>query len=232
VEQVVEEDQAPARRHVAAVRGRAFDVGIPSAALAGIQAGVFRTRYRGLAFCKNPFDVVLYLQLIERLRPRTIIEVGSFAGGSALWFRDQLRSTGIACGVVSIDLEPPPVTIDGVSFHRGDSLQPDATFPHAIIEAAPHPWLVIEDSAHTYESVRAVLAYFDPRTRSGDYIVVEDGVVADLPAADYGSFADGPNRAVAEFLNQTGPRYLIDESLCDFYGPNVTYCPNAWLVRA
>lgn len=218
-------------RRVTETRGRQFAVGLPQDVLARIQDGVFRTRYRGLACCKNPFDLVLYMQLIEVLRPRTIIEVGSFAGGSALWLRDQVRALELECGIISIDIEPPAQRFDGVEFHPGDSFAPETSFPNSAIAAAPHPWLVIEDSAHRFESTLAVLRYFDARLQRGDYVVVEDGVLADLPGESYAALEDGPNRAVAEFLNETADRYAIDTRFCDFYGPNVTYCPNGWLVR-
>ena len=114
---------------------------------------------------------------------------------------------------------------------QGDANEPDSTFPIAQIIASPHPWLVVEDSAHTYESTAAVLRYFDPLLKIGDRIVIEDGVVADLPGAHYRRFEDGPNRAVDEFLAKTGSRYAIDTEICDFYGHNVTYAPNGWLIR-
>jgi len=218
-------------RRVTEVRGRPFKVGLPQDALVRVQEGAFKTRYRGLVCCKNPFDLVLYVQLLERLRPRTIIEVGSFAGGSALWLRDQVRALEIECAIISIDIRPPHQQFDGVVFCPGDSFAPETSFPNDAIAAAPHPWLVIEDSAHRYESTLAVLRYFDPRLEKGDYVVVEDGVLADLPGDSYAMLADGPNRAVAAFLTSTGDRYDIDVGLCDYYGPNVTYCPNGWLVR-
>lgn len=74
-----------------------------------------------------------------------------------------------------------------------------------------------------------MLNYFDKIVLTGDYIVVEDGVVADLPGEHYELYEDEPNRVVAQFLEETGSRYQIDEALCDFYGHNITYCPNAWL---
>ena len=42
-----------------------------------VQAGVFRTRYKGVPFIKSPFDIGIYLQLLSRQRPRTVIEVGA-----------------------------------------------------------------------------------------------------------------------------------------------------------
>lgn len=218
-------------RQVAEVRSRAFAVDLPPAALNRIQAGVMSTTYRGIPFLKNPFDVVLYMRLLDRLRPKTIIEVGSFKGGSAVWFHDQGLALGLNAHVISIDLKPPSMTHEGVSFCEGDAEQPDTTFPHLLLESAPHPWLVVEDSAHTYKTTRATLAYFDRLLQSGDYIVVEDGVVADLPDDPYGRYEDGPNRAVAWFLDSTGERYSIDAGYCDYFGHNVTYCPNGWLKR-
>lgn len=104
-------------------------------------------------------------------------------------------------------------------------------FPHAAIAAAPHPWLVIEDSAHTFEATAAVLAHFDPLLAPGDHLVVEVGVVADLPEPPYRRYEDGPNRAVRGFLLERQADYRIARDLCDFFGHNVTWCPNGWLVR-
>lgn len=221
---------APPRR-VHSIGDRSFKVGIPPDLLDSIQAGSLKTRYKGLRLAKNPFDLVLYLQLLERLAPRTIIEIGTSEGGSALWFRDQCRTLGLETDIVSMDLEPPSWREDGISFWQVDSTRPDKTFPHARIEECPHPWLVTEDSAHIYDSVQAVLSYFDKLLHRGDYMVIEDGVVADLRDDVYRAYRDGPNKAVADFLQSRGDHYQIDTDLCDFFGPNVTYCPNSWLVR-
>jgi len=69
-----------------------------------------------------------------------------------------------------------------------------------MLDQLPHPWLVIEDSAHVYETTHAVLEFFHPRLEAGDYIVVEDGVVKFLPDPYYRTFQDGPNRALEDFL--------------------------------
>ena len=184
-----------------------------------------------MRLCKNPFDLALYLRLLQQLAPRTIIEIGASEGGSALWFVDQCRALQLETEVLSIDLIPPSVEAKGLTFFHGDSSRPGESFPTERIANAPHPWLVIEDSAHTYQSVRAVLRYFDAFLKSGDYIVIEDGVVADLQGQAYRKYEDGPNRAVAEFLMHAAGRYRIDSATCDFYGSNLTYCPNGWLVR-
>jgi cephalosporin hydroxylase len=175
---------------------------------------------------------VLYARQLASLRPATLIEIGTSEGGSAVWLRDQLNSLGLAdTKILTIDIAPPNLTADGIAFYQGDAHDPEATFPHDVIALAPHPWLVIEDSAHSYAAVQAVLGYFDRRLVAGDAIVIEDGVLADLDGAVYRQLDDGPNRAVAEFLQQAGTAYSIDEELADFYGPNVTWAPNGWLRR-
>jgi cephalosporin hydroxylase len=219
-------------RKAHSVRQRHFRVGLPTEALNRIQRGTLRTRYKGLRLAKSPFDLALYMQALQKLRPATIIEIGTSQGGSAAWLVDQCRAAGLdRTRVISIDIDPPPIEIDKVAFHPGDSCRPEATFPNDAIAEAPHPWLVIEDSAHSYASVKAVLDYFDGMLKPGDMMVVEDGILADLEGDVYRQLEDGPNRAVAEFLQRSGDRYEIDTRLCDFYGRNVTYAPNGWLRR-
>lgn len=219
-------------RRVHTVRGRHFRVDIPTRALNKIQNGTLRTRYKNMRLAKSPFDLALYMQAIEKLRPRTIIEIGTSEGGSAAWLIDQCRTFGLCdTRLITIDIAPPAIEVADVSFHQGDSREPEQTFPTDIIAASPHPWLVIEDSAHTYASASAVLGYFDKHLVPGDMFVLEDGVLADLDGDVYRGLADGPNRALADFLRRTADRYAIDTALCDFYGHNVTYAPNAWLRR-
>lgn len=217
-------------RHAKNVLGRDFKVGLEQKCLLHIQAGTLRTRYKGRRFCKNPFDIVLYMRLIELLKPQTIIEIGTSEGGSATWLDDLCQAQGLATRILTFDINPPQgFSSERIDARKMDSCEPEKWLDAAMVQALQHPWLVIEDSAHTYESVIAVLSYFDAFVQSGDYVVVEDGVVADLPGQHYESYEDGPNRAVAEFLLGTKGRYQIDEELCDYFGHNVTYCPNAWL---
>jgi cephalosporin hydroxylase len=220
-------------RHAHSIRGRHFRVDLPTGALGKIQQGTLRTRYKGLRLAKDPFDLALYRQAIEQLRPATIIEVGTSEGGSAAWLIDQCRCLGLTeTNLIAIDVAPPAIELANVRFYRGDSFDPNTTFPTEAIASSPHPWLVIEDSAHARDSTIAVLEYFDRQLESGDMLVIEDGVLADLEGEVYRKLDDGPNRAVAEFLGRVGRRYVIDATFCDFYGHNLTYAPNAWLRRS
>ena len=205
---------------------------VPARLLESIQHGVMRTRYRGLAFLKSPFDVVLYLQLIERMRPHAVIEIGTKEGGSALWFADTMRAYGLDGRVISVDIEASPhVRDERITFLEGDATcLGDSALPDEL-DGLPHPWLVTEDSAHRLETSLAVLEFFDPLLQGGDYIVIEDGVVGSLPGEEYERYENGPTRALAAFLATRGNDYEVDTALCDFFGTNVTYNPNGWLRR-
>lgn len=227
------EARAPeGRAPVADVRGRSFRPALPPDVLSTIQRGTLNTTYRGVAFVKNPFDVVTYGVLMDRLAPRSVIEIGTHAGGSARWFADQQAVRAIEPRVVSVDIDGPPALDDPrVLFLRGDALRLADVLDGSLLQSLPRPWLVVDDSAHLFETSIAVLRYFDALLEVGDYIVVEDGTLADFPEPSYLRFEDGPNRAVQRFLNEAGERYAIDASLCDRYGHNVTWAPNAWLRR-
>ena len=200
--------------------------------LSGIQAGVMRTRYRGRSLLKNPFDLVVYLQLLQQLRPGTVVEIGSKMGGSALWFADMMTLHGIDAHVVSVDLQPPSGIDDArIEFLQGDALRLQETLDAGRCAQWKRPLLVIEDSAHYYDTTLAAMRFFDPLLQRGDFLVVEDGVVAFLPGAAYRAYDDGPNRAVRTFLADSGDRYEVVPELCDWFGYNVTYCPNSWLRR-
>lgn len=225
--------RGPREDVVAEVRGRSFRPALDPTVLGRVQDGVMRTAYRGVRFFKSPFDVVLYQELIDRLKPGTILEIGAKDGGSALWFADQQQAQLLEPRVLAVDLENAPVFEDArITFLEGDALALEATLTPELLAGLPRPWLVVEDSAHTFEATLAVLRFFDAHLQPGDYVVVEDGVLADFPDPAYDRYADGPNRAVAAFLTgEEGGRYEIDTALCDHFGHNLTWSPNAWLRR-
>lgn len=188
------------------------------------------TRYRGVPFLKMPNDVMIHMRLLHEAKPATVFEVGSKRGGSALWFADMISAMGIVPQIVSIDLKAPKLQDDRITFLQGDASRPGDVLSESFLAALPRPWLVSEDSAHTYAVSKAVLDFFGPRMRPGEYIVVEDGVVSEV-AEWFGGQADGgPNKAVADFLGEQQEFEVVAE-LCDLFGYNVTGNPNGYLRR-
>lgn len=212
---------------------RRWDCSIPGDVLTNVQKGVFLTRYRDRALVKSPFDIMLYIQLIGRIRPMSIIEIGSCDGGSAFWLHDTAKAHDLDVMVVSIDLKPPRASDahPKVRFIAGDARALGGALTDELLASLPKPWLVTEDSAHDEATCAAVLHFFDLRLEKGDYVVIEDGVVQFLPEEKYRRYDNGPNKAVTAFLTERGDDYDVDATLCDLYGYNATYNPNGWLKR-
>jgi cephalosporin hydroxylase len=192
------------------------------------QAGTLAYQYRGVRCLKSPIDLAIYLKLIWDARPRTIIEIGSKAGGSALYFRDVARTYGLDCGVVSIDLSPPDLQVDGVRFCAGDVSRLSEVFAERDLYRLPRPWLAIEDSAHTYSGCLAALRFFAASLERGEHLVVEDGVLDELGWA--ARYDGGPNRAVADFFVEEPTAFEVT-SYCDMFGRNATWNPNGYLRK-
>ena len=53
---------------------------------------------------KSSFDLITLQDLLFREKPATIIEFGSYTGGSALWCADVLKSFGTKSHIYSVDI--------------------------------------------------------------------------------------------------------------------------------
>jgi cephalosporin hydroxylase len=199
---------------------------LPYELLMKIQQGTMAYRYRGIPLLKNPFDLALYPLLLERAKPRTLIEIGSYSGGSALWFADQRAGMR----VFSIDLQPPTgVAQPAVTFLQGDARDLGSVLTPELQQAIERPLLVVEDSDHLAGTTAAVLDFFDRWLHPGEYVVIEDGILTAMRVAD--AYDGGPLQAIHEFLARTNGRYEIDRTLCDYFGMNVTWNVDGFLKR-
>lgn len=190
-----------------------------------------RYHYKGIPCFKSPFDMALYQQLIWTCKPKTIIEIGSAAGGSAVWFADIVDTLAGGGHVYSLDIHPVTAIEDErITFMTGNAREPARHFPAHLVDGYQRPILVIDDSDHSYETTSGLLAHFDPLIRPGEFVVIEDGIVDHMPAVS-GLFNGGPNRAIQAFLRERGQDWIIDRSYCDFYGYNVTWNTNGFLMK-
>jgi cephalosporin hydroxylase len=171
-------------------------------------------RWRGLPLFKTAFDFAIYPQLLQELRPRTILEIGSGSGASAQWLADLARTFELDAVVHSVDIRLAAAEHPGVRFYCGDCRAPETLFPPEIVAQAPRPWLAIEDA---HQNVAGVLAYLHDRLRTGDYLVVEDSDVKRLELAAFDAAHPG--------------QYKVDTRYTDFFGRNATCANDSILVR-
>lgn len=208
---------------------RPWNTSIPKDFLMRVQKSLHRFAYKGVPMLKNPFDLALYATLLWNLKPRTLFEVGSKSGGSALWFADTLRSFGLDSRIYSVDIVRVQDVHDPmVTFLEGDGRKLELTWNDQFLTSAPRPWFIVEDADHSYETSIAVLKFFDRWLRPDEYIVIEDGIITDMIAPGKLS---GPHQALKEFLAARHETYEIAAEYADFFGYNVTWATNGFLKR-
>lgn len=209
---------------------RAGRSALPSWMINGIQRGVEHLQYKGHRILKDPFDYAIYPTLLWREKPKTIIEIGSCEGGSALWMADLMRAYELPCAIHSVDIKKVvDVRAPGVTFYKGDAKNLGLVFSDDFMVKIDRPLLVIEDADHVRGTTLAALRFFDKWLRPGEYIVVEDGIVTDMGIA--GQFDGGPLAAMDEFLAERGRDYEIDRFYCDLFGQNFTWNVNGYIKR-
>ena len=133
--------------------------------------------WKGIPMQKGPFQVVITQALIQELKPKTIIEFGSFKGGSALWLSD-IQSLSVTGGkVISIDIDFDNIderakNNPNIEFVQGDCHQVKKIFSPEQLANLAHPILLIED-AHI--NTVGILEHFHQFAfKVGDYFIVED----------------------------------------------------------
>ena len=203
---------------------------IPQENLKTIQKGAMNYQWRDVLCNKDPFDLALYPLLLWREKPKTIIEIGTKEGGSALWLVDLCRLFDLDTQIISIDIDQrTQFSHPNIHFYQGDGRNLSATLNKEFIAQIRHPLIVIEDADHHYLTTKAVLEFFSPILEIGEYIIIEDGICDSL--GHQGRYDGGPTRAIAEFLNTNQESFVIDEWYCDYFGFNVTWNTNGYLKK-
>ena len=187
---------------------------IDQAALAMSQGTTDCLQWRGMPLFKTAFDMSIYPMLVWEQKPRTVIEIGSGTGASALWLADLLAMSGIDGRVYSLDIQPPDVEHPRVTFLAGDCRHIESAFPAESMAGWPHPWLVIED-AHV--NVGGGLDYFHARLQPDDYLIVEDSLQK--------------RKEISGFVGKHAGLYEVDTRYTDFFGRNATCAFDSIFVR-
>lgn len=186
---------------------------------------------------KDLFQLFIYPTLLYEVRPKTIIEMGAFNGGSGLWMADHLEMFGIEGTFYAVDIDLSNLhekvrNDDRMKFIKGDLNHLEDAFSPELLKSLPHPWLVIDD-AHV--NVKAVLDFFHHNgLQSGDYMIIEDtnpkmweafeGGSWDNSEADRNELRVGKQKlnVLKTWLAEHPDQYLIDTRYLDLYGYNAS----------
>ena len=182
----------------------------------------------GVPALKNPLDAWIYQELLHRIRPDVLVEIGSYAGGSTLFFAHLLDLLDHGT-VISVDLDRSRFEAEHprIQAVTGDSGDP-AVIERVTDACRGQSVMVVHDGDHTCEAVLRDLRAYADLVPVGSYFVVEDGVVDLFPPSDLlGSTPAGPLAAVEAFLDEDD-RFQVDEA-CERYV--LTYNPRGFLKR-
>lgn len=200
--------------------------------------------YAGVRISKFPEDLRVYEHLLWASRSDVVVELGVQFGGSALWFRDRLHALEqygrIRRGrVISIDVDfaaaqeallaADPDYAGSIKLVEGDVRDPD--LQRRVRDLVPDGarCLVVEDSAHTYDTTRAALAGFAELVPLAGYFVVEDGCVDVEEMRLCDSWPRGVLPAVIDWLaTREGSAFTVRRDL-ELYG--LSCHPHGFLQR-
>lgn len=148
--------------------------------------------YAGVSMLKFPEDLRVYEHLLWETVPAAVIEVGVKDGGSALWFRDRLRTLAaygrvreplvVAIDVTLEDARPQlervdPAYAQDIALVEGDIRAPATADRVAELMEGRDGAFVVEDSEHVYDTTMASLTTLARYVPRNGYFVVEDGAV-------------------------------------------------------
>jgi cephalosporin hydroxylase len=171
-----------------------------------------------------PQDLYAMQEILWDTKPDFIIETGIAHGGSLIFFASMLEIIGKG-KVIGVDVDIRKHNRTEIEkhplFHRielieGSSIEQTVVSKiFSIVSGASSVFLSL-DSNHTHEHVLKELELYTPLLSTGNYCVVSDTGIEDLPAdmvldRPWGP-GNNPKTAVWEFLKKTD-RFIIDKDI-------------------
>jgi cephalosporin hydroxylase len=206
--------------------------------------------WRGVSFlgvycAKNVLDLWNYQEILWELKPGLVVEFGTYAGGSALYFASILEKIwrseaghlpqvltvdngfdgARAADLVRVDPHITVLTADTVSAETQFAIKERRQFWNS--RGYDPPGFFILDSDHHKDHVLAELEMLRDLTRPGDYVVVEDTNINGHPVLP--DFGPGPWEALEEYEKRHPEDYRHDTEREQKFG--FTFAPRGYLIR-
>lgn len=197
--------------------------------------------YHGIWTHKHPIDVWVYNQILYKVKPKIIIEIGVFKGGSALMFKHMLNNLPdpeqklvIGIDIDLSDIDDRVANDNQIILIEGDATDKEVHDHVSLMIAPEDTVLVIEDSSHTYENTLAILDTYSHFVTPGSYFIVEDTFLNHGLSPFYAIGTDqalwplyDPQKAVIEFV-ANNPEFSIDRNMELFV---LTGNPKGYLIK-
>jgi cephalosporin hydroxylase len=200
----------------------------------------------GRPIIQLPEDMIRIQELIYRLKPDLIVETGIAHGGSLVFYATLCEAVDHG-RVIGVDIDIRQHNRGAIEAHplarRITMIEGSSTDPKIVARVAgeidgARVVLVILDSNHTRDHVRAELDAYSRFVTPGSYIVATDGimeVLTDVPRGRAEWRDDNPAAAAREFAD-ANPAFMIETPPAPFnegtLAPDVlTHWPSAYLRR-
>lgn len=192
-----------------------------------------KTTWMGVTCWKSAFDLWLYQEILVDLKPSLVIEFGTNAGGSALYFANVMRQIGEPFKVFTVDvthepLDPTSRLDPDILFVKSRSTVPAISEQiRSLKNEHPGKIFAILDSDHSMPHVLAEMKLLRPLLSAGDYLVVEDSMLNGHPVLP--GWGPGPYEAIEAYEEEFPGDYTHDVEREKKFG--WTQAPNGFLIR-
>jgi cephalosporin hydroxylase len=189
----------------------------------------------GVYVQQDPIDAFAIQDMLWRVKPDLVIEIGTNTGGGAVFYSTVMRAYNPNAKIVTLDVVPEPRNWNKKSQHNcpGCMLGPEHPYwkdgmityiqgrvteketrakVQKFVDEAKTV-LVIEDASHRYpDTLENVEATYQWVTK-GSYMLVQDTKMDRFVSGlgqKYGRYKFGPMRSVDEFIAKHGDKFVID----------------------
>jgi cephalosporin hydroxylase len=160
----------------------------------------YQWNWLGLPVIQVPSDIVALQEILWETRPQLVIETGIARGGSLVLSASILELLGEG-EVLGIDIDIRAHNREAIEAHplahrigmvEGSSLDDDVVGQVRRAASEVERVMVILDSNHTHQHVLAELRAYAPLVTVGQFLVVADTFVEDIPPQEHRPRPWGP----------------------------------------
>lgn len=179
--------------------------------------------WMGRPIIQFPQDMVALQEIIWKIKPDLIIEIGIAHGGSIIFSASLLELIGKG-EVLAIDVDirkHNKIDIEKHSLFKRITMIEGSSIEKNIVEKIykfakdKKKIILLLDSNHTHKHVLKELELYSPLVTKGSYVIVYDTMIEDMPKGFFKNRpwdkGNNPKTAVWEFL-QKNNRFKIDKT--------------------
>jgi cephalosporin hydroxylase len=185
----------------------------------------YHFKWLGRPIIQFPQDIVAMQEIVWNVKPQLVIETGIAHGGSLIFYASLLELIGGDGMVLGIDIdirahnrveiEKHPM-FNRIKLLEGSSIDNDIIEKVYEFAEGKAPILVVLDSMHTYEHVKAEIDAYSRLVNKNSYLVVFDTIIEDMAedlfqGRPWGK-GNNPRTAVTEFL-ENNDRFEVDTEI-------------------